>query len=51
MEQMAFAVAVRAAETIYWFVSFADSLGGFAFFRFTRFFEEHFHNFYFTVVQ
>jgi hypothetical protein len=43
-EQVAFAVAVRAAETAYSPASFADNFGNCAFFRFIRLFEEHFHD-------
>ena len=51
MKQVAFAVAVRAAETAYWFASCADEFGGFAFFRFIGFFEEHFKNFNWAAVK
>jgi hypothetical protein len=50
-EQVAFAVAVRAAETADWCAFFADNLGNLAFFRFIRLFEEHFHDFCCVVVK
>ena len=37
-------MAVRAAETVYWFAFFADDFGNRAFFSFIRVFEEHFHD-------
>jgi hypothetical protein len=51
VKQVAFAVAVRAAETVYWFAVCADGFGGFAFFSFRGFFEEHFKNFYGAAVK
>jgi hypothetical protein len=51
VEQVAFAVAVGAAETACWFVFFAYEFGGFAFFGFVCFFEEHLCDFCCVVVK
>ena len=50
-KQVAFAVAVGAAEAVYWFVSFADASGGFAFFCFVCFFEKNFNDFCCVIVE
>jgi hypothetical protein len=42
VEQVAFAVAVCAAEAVYWFAFFADCFGEVAFFSFVRLLVEHF---------
>jgi len=51
VEQVAFAFAVGAAETVYWFGFFADGFGGFAFFCFFGFFEKDFGDFCGVVVE
>ena len=51
VEQVAFAVAVGAAEAACWFAFCADGFGGFAFFWFRGFFEEYFKDFCGVVVQ
>ena len=51
VEQVAFAVAVGAAETRYWFIFSAEAFSGFALFRFRSFFIEYFDDFGCGVVQ
>ena len=51
VEQVAFAVAVRTAETAYRFAFFANDFGGLAFFWFVCFFEENFEDFCCGVVE
>ena len=50
-EQVAFAIAVRAAEAVYWFAFFADSFGKVAFFSFVSLLVEHFYDSRYAVVE